>query len=168
MVAAAVGADDVLLGTSGVTDRDFCEAGVVQLLRGPVQQRQVHHAVDDHPAPDVPAAHPLALLAVPRTGPGADEFSNGIKTPRQKVCGVHPDFPGIFIAGQAVVRQGGQRVHKPNIMVKPFITFKSLIQTFLYGFGGFSEGFVFGGMVCLPEHPRPEPVAPPINAGGGG
>ena len=75
---------------------------------------------------------------------------------------------GILVPGQAVVRQGGKGVHKPHIVVEALIALQRLVQAFFYVFSGLSKGFVLSGVVCLPEHPRPEAVAPPVKAGGGG
>ena len=160
VVAAPIGPDDIPLDGFGVADGDLAEPGVVQLPGRPVQQGQVHHAVDNHPAPDIAAAHPLAMLGLPGAGPGAEEFPLQIVPRGQLRRRQQAPALCLLVPGLAVVGHGGLEEQKAQVVADGLRVLQHRLQALLHPRGGVPVGRVAGGVVHLPQHPRPEAVGP--------
>lgn len=138
----------------GVEHGNLFKPWVFALLAGPVQQGKVYHAVDNCPSPGI----------VRQIIPGADEFSHRVEPPCQQIGGVHPDFPGIFIAGQAVVRHRGGHEHKPNVMMQPIVILKAFFHFLFRLPRNVQILFLSGILVHQPHHAAPETVSPPVQS----
>ena len=97
--------------------RDFAELRVAGFIARPIQQRQVHQAINDGHV-----VRPHTAIADWRfdfihASPGADKVSLVIETLRQQFCGAQPDSAMLLVAGEFVKGDGIERVKEAEIVV---------------------------------------------------
>ena len=149
MVAGSVGPYQKLHRGIRVQLCDSFKTGILTLLAHPVQKRQIHHAVNNHPA-DV-------IVPVP----GTDKIPQRVEPCRQHIGRILSAFTGFGISGQAVIRNGGMKPHKSHVMIQPPDVCKGCVHFCLHPFRGQTVFLFSRSMVHLPHHTGPEAIGPP-------
>ena len=109
VVHRAVRPDKIFHHCVRVHHGDVAEAGIAAFFSGPVQQREVEHAVDDGPASGI-----LVFQIIP----GADKAAGRIETACQQIRRMHGPLSGGFVSRQPVIRDGGGHVHEAHVMMQ--------------------------------------------------
>ena len=134
---------------------DIGEAGIAQRIACPVQQWDVHHGIDDHPA---------GAVAVPR----ADELTTGVITAGQQMGRMQAARLAALVARQTIVGDGRKQPHEPDVVVKARVAVECPIELVLDLARGLQELLVLRSAVALPQDAGPEAVGPPDQVLGGG
>ena len=128
---------------------------ILRFFTGPIQQWNIKQAVNNRPASRI-------ILAARNVIPGADKFPHRIEPACQKIGSVQPPFPRIRVPCQTVIRHCARQEHEADVMMQPVIIAETPVQLLLRNPGDFRILLISRRMVHLPEHARPESVAPPV------
>ena len=150
MITGTVRPQNLLQRSIRVPSRDRGKSRVICLLRSPVQKRQVHQTVHDHPA---------GLIIIPCT----DIIPKHIKPPRQQVRSMLSSDIRLTVTRKTVVRHRRMHPHKSHIMIQILILFQRAVQPLLHPLSAPAILRSVRGMIHLPEQPAPEAVRPPGN-----
>ena len=134
---------------------NLLKARVARLLTGPVEQRQVHHAVDDGIA--------RALTMRPR----ADE-ALGVEAPGQNRRGMQGVGARLRVAGETEMRAGGEQIHEAHVVIKQIEAPELVRQQLLHAQRLGHVDRLARRLVQLPHDGRPEAAGPPAIAVVGG
>ena len=124
------------------------KARVADGLRRPVQQRDVHHRVDDDPT---------GAVAVPR----ANELSARIVAAREQVGRVKAPLARALVARQAIIRDGREQPHEADVVVQAGVAVERAVELLLDPAGRPQVRLVARQMPHLPANARPKTVRPP-------
>ena len=130
--------------------RDIGEARVVNLLACPVQQRDVHHAVDNHPT---------GLSLVPR----ANETAGRVVSAREDGGGVHAAIVGFLVTCGSPVGNCGGQPHEAHVVMDPHELVEGLIKLSLDTTGRVRITLTARKAVHLPADPWPKTIGPPVD-----
>ncbi len=159
MVAASVLTHDILLRRLRVAQGNLCKTRILCLTAGPVQQRDIHHTVHNHPAAHVALSKESGHAVAPR----ADKIPHRVKTSCQQVGGVNPALAGLLISCFPVIRHCGEQKQKARIVIHSLKPLQNLIHALFHALRGSAVRFLTGRLIHLPEHARPETVCPVVN-----
>ena len=143
--------DDVVGGRFKVTVGGVGVLMVAGDFGGPVQQRDVHEAVDDQ----------AVVVLGTHSAPGLDEAVPLIVALHELVRRQNAGALALFGAGELVARHAGRRIQKAQVVVVQldavFHPVQEGINVFLRPL---AERFVAGVLIAQPEQAGPETVGP--------
>ena len=151
MAAAAVLAQELADGRIGVDARDFGKARIAGLLRRPVQQRQIHHAVDDR------------IACAVRIRPGTDEALR-IEAAGENRRRMQRIRQRLRITRQPVVRAAGEQIHEAHVVIEQIEAPELVRQQLLHAQRLGHVDRLARRLVQLPHDSRPEAAGPPAVA----
>ena len=131
------------------------EPGIFALLRCPVQQRDIEHAVNDGPSSGIA---PLYLV------PGPDKVSCRIEPSCQEIRPVHGKPFCILIPGKPPVGHRCWHEHKSHVMMQSIIHVKALFHFPLRHPGNLRISLFLRILIQKPHDSAPESVCPPVDA----
>ena len=161
VVAASVGPNDVLLGCFCVGEGDVSETRVITLVGRPIEERNVHDAVDDHPA--------AYLISCPwGVVPGPDVPAHRVIPPRQEISRMETAVLCLLAAGLAVVCHGHGEEQESDVVIQTLKSRQDLLHALLDALCGSAVEFLTCSVIHLPQHSGPEAVGPEIESSGFG
>ena len=139
----------------GVSHSDPLESIVARLLACPIENGEIHKAVDDRPvmccfvtgSPGIPRSYEVC----------AHNEARGKGCSRKKIAGTRA-----IVSGQLIERAAEDMVNKSDVVIKAGIVGKRFIEKCLRGLGGFEVLFIFGVLVKNTVKRAPKSVCPAV------
>ena len=158
MIGGAIRPDIVFHHLVGIHHRLLPESGITGFIGGPVEQIDVHHAVNNGPSRRVLIRRAAPLIPCP-DDPGRRIEAAG------KDGGCHQAaFSRLRISRDPVIGHRRRKPYKAHIVMQSIEIGKCLIQLFFRIPGDIHIPLLPGTQIEKPHDSRPEAVGPPGNA----
>ena len=137
VIARPIATNSVVHHGIGMVLGHIGKAGIVECVACPIQQRNVHHGVDNDPA---------GTIAVPR----AYELTARIIATGQEMRRMKAACLAALVARQAIVGDSGKQPHEAHVMMESGVAIEGSVEFVLDLAGRLQELLILRSAITLP------------------